>query len=163
MKTGSSKSSLTGYLCSDTVFNLKKIILTEVEIKVLEKGLDYSQTIYNQINDPELQHDFEEFSRNLHLKRYLRNEPTLDFSQTFLLSLSLLGKFLKEKPSLELLLNQIEKEILEIPKTRLGCSNFTLEELKCMRSLADNRSIAIKKVYRVQVFLYGMAKIILQR
>ena len=35
-------SRLKGYFCSETVFNLSKKVLTEAEIKVLEKGLDYA-------------------------------------------------------------------------------------------------------------------------
>ena len=33
---------LKGYFCLETVFNLSKKVLTEAEIKVLEKGLDYA-------------------------------------------------------------------------------------------------------------------------
>ena len=46
---------------------------------------------------------------------------------------------------MESFLNQIERELSEIPKKRLGYSNFSREELECMRSLANDRSIAIKK------------------
>ena len=30
------------YFCSDTVFNLSKRVLSDMEIKILEKGLDYA-------------------------------------------------------------------------------------------------------------------------
>ena len=33
---------ISGYFCSDTVFNLTKKVLTDIEIKVFEKGLDYA-------------------------------------------------------------------------------------------------------------------------
>ena len=36
------KTTLSGYFCSDTVFNLSQKVLTDSEIKVLEKGLDYA-------------------------------------------------------------------------------------------------------------------------
>ena len=36
-----SESRISGYFCSDTVFNLSDRVLTETEIKVLQKGLDY--------------------------------------------------------------------------------------------------------------------------
>ena len=35
-------SRLSGYFCSETIFNLSKRVLTETEIKVLEKGLDFA-------------------------------------------------------------------------------------------------------------------------
>ena len=34
------ENRLTGYFCSDTVFNLSKKVLSDAEIRVLEKGLD---------------------------------------------------------------------------------------------------------------------------
>ena len=55
------------YFCLDTVFNLSKKVLSDAEIKVLEKVLHYAP-IKNKINEPELR-DFENFCRqmNLHL------------------------------------------------------------------------------------------------
>ena len=53
---------LTGYFCSETVFNLSNRVLSDAEIKVLEKGLDYAP-IQNKINEPELRSDFNEFGR----------------------------------------------------------------------------------------------------
>ena len=55
-----SNDRISGCFCSDTVFNLSKKVLTDIEIKVLEKGLDYAP-IQNKINEPELRRDFEEF------------------------------------------------------------------------------------------------------
>ena len=48
---------LAGYVCSDIVFNLSKKVLTDTEIGVLEKGLDFA-TIQNKANEPELRTDF---------------------------------------------------------------------------------------------------------
>ena len=36
----------------DTVFNLSRRVLTDTEIKVLEKGLDFAQ-IQKKLNEPE--------------------------------------------------------------------------------------------------------------
>ena len=58
---------LTGYFCSETVFNLSNRDLSEAEIKVSEKGLDYAP-IQNKINEPKLMNDFNEFCRKMHLK-----------------------------------------------------------------------------------------------
>ena len=51
---------LTGYFCSETVFNLSNRTLSDAEIKVLKKGLDYVP-IQNKINKPELRNDCNEF------------------------------------------------------------------------------------------------------
>ena len=56
---------ISGYFCSDTVFNLSKKVLSDMEIKILEKGLDYAP-IQNKINEPELRRDFEDFAISLH-------------------------------------------------------------------------------------------------
>ena len=58
---------LKGFFCSKTVFNLTKKILTEAEIKVLEKGLDFAP-IQKILNEPELRKDFEEFSLRMRCK-----------------------------------------------------------------------------------------------
>ena len=42
---------LTGHFCSDTVINLSNRVLTDAEISVLGKGLDYAP-IQNKINEP---------------------------------------------------------------------------------------------------------------
>ena len=54
--TGSDR--ISGYFCSDTVFNLSKKVLPDMGIKLLEKGLDYGP-IQNKINEPELRRDFD--------------------------------------------------------------------------------------------------------
>ena len=51
--SNNSNDRISGYFCSHTVFNLSKKVLTDIEIKVLEKGLDYAP-IQNKINEPEL-------------------------------------------------------------------------------------------------------------
>ena len=53
-------SRMKGYFCSDTFFNLSNRVLTEHEIKVLEKGLDFAP-IQRKVNEPELRQDFENF------------------------------------------------------------------------------------------------------
>ena len=52
-KYNTDDSRMKGYFCSDTVFNLSNKVLTEDEIKVLEKGLDFAP-IQRKVNEPEL-------------------------------------------------------------------------------------------------------------
>ena len=52
------KTRLSGYFCSDAIFNLSRKVLTDSEIKVLVKGLDYAP-IQSKINEPELRNDLE--------------------------------------------------------------------------------------------------------
>lgn len=52
-----SEGRLTGFFCSETVFELSKNILTDTEIKIFEKGLHFVP-IQSKINKPELRLDF---------------------------------------------------------------------------------------------------------
>ena len=51
------EGQLSGVFCSKTVFNLSHKILTEIEIKVLEKGLDFA-LVQRTLNEPELRKEF---------------------------------------------------------------------------------------------------------
>ena len=68
------------YFCLDTVFNLSSRALSEDEIRVLEKGLDFAP-IQRKVNEPELRRDFEEFCRKMRIKWHFRNDLSEDFSQ----------------------------------------------------------------------------------
>ena len=138
------ENRLTGYFCSDTVFNLSKMVLSDAEIKVLEKGLDYAP-IQNKINEPELRWDFENFCRQVRLKWFFRKEPTPSFSETPAFKTKSSWNPPKEHLCLEVYLSQVEKELFELAVSNLGYSNFTKEEWTAIRSLADDRSIIIKK------------------
>ena len=72
---------IRGYFCSDIIFNLSNKVLSEDEIKILEKGLDFTP-IQRKINEPELRQDFEEFCRRMRIKWHFRNEPSDNFSET---------------------------------------------------------------------------------
>ena len=63
---------LKGYFCSDTVFNLSGRVLSESEIKVLEKGLDFAP-FQRKVNEQELRRDFQEFCRRMRIKWHFRN------------------------------------------------------------------------------------------
>ena len=66
-KFNTEDSRMKGYFCSDTVFNLSNKVLTEDEIKVLEKGLEFAP-IQRKVNEPELRQDFENFCRRMRIK-----------------------------------------------------------------------------------------------
>ena len=79
--TGTKNSDqISGYFCSDTIFNLSKNVLSEMEINIFEKGLDYI-LIQIKINKLDLRRDFEDFARQMRLKWYFRNEPTSSFRE----------------------------------------------------------------------------------
>ena len=97
--TGSDR--ITGCFCSDTVFNLNKKGLSDMEIKILEKGLHYAP-IQNKTNEPELRRNFEDFARRMRHKWYFRNETTPSFSERHFFTSKSSWKPAKGNPSLEL-------------------------------------------------------------
>ena len=58
---------LRGHIFSDTIFNLSHRVLSEAEIKVLEKRLDFAP-IQRKINEPKLREPFNEFCRHMRVK-----------------------------------------------------------------------------------------------
>ena len=139
----SSSKRIGGYFCSNTVFNLSSKVLTDAEINILEKGLDFAP-IQNKINQPELRKDVEEFCRTMRIKWYFRNDISENFDEK---PVSPKSKWKPPKghPSLEVFLSQIEKEFFELGGSPLNYSNFSNEEWQAMRSLVIDRSVVIKK------------------
>ena len=74
-----SSNRLKGDFCTDTVFILSHRVLSDAEIKILEKSLDIAP-IQRKINELELRKDSEEFCRRMKIKSTFRNEPISDFS-----------------------------------------------------------------------------------
>ena len=146
-------SQLKGCFCLETVFNLRKKVLTEAEIKVLEKGLDYA-TIQNNYNEPELHSDFGEFCRRMHLKWYICNDPTPNFSEKPSFTPKSSWKPTTGHPNLGVFLSELEKQIFKIVDSKLGYSNFSKEEWQAMRALADDRSTVKKKLTKVQLLWF---------
>ena len=71
---------LEGYLCSKSVFNLSKKVLTETKKRILEKGLGFALTP-TKINETDLRADFNEFARKMMCKWFFRNEFPENFNE----------------------------------------------------------------------------------
>ena len=126
------ESRIEGHFCSDAVFNLSRRILTETEIKVLEKGLNFAP-IQNKINEPELRTDFNEFCRRMRTKWYFKDEPTKEFSNIPAFSPKSTWMPPNGHPNLEVYLSYIENEVFKIPKEQLGYSNLSKLEWEAIR------------------------------
>ena len=101
------------FLIYTVPFNLSKKVLTDAEIKVLEKGLDYAP-IQNKVNEPELCSDFEECCRRIRLKRYCRNDPTPNFNEGPSFTPKLSWKTPSGHPNIELFLSEFERKNFKI-------------------------------------------------
>ena len=142
--TGTRDERLQRHFCSDTVFNLSNRVLSENKIKLLEKGLDFAP-IHRKINEPELRKDFEEFCRRIRTKWNFRNKPSQDFSVTPAFARKSSWKPPLGHPNLQVFLSQAESELFIETQDSLRYSNLSQEEWRAVRSLADDRSIVIKK------------------
>ena len=120
--TVTDEGRLQGFFCSKTVFNLRERVLSEIEIQVLEKGLDFVP-IQKSINEPKLRKDFEDLSRRMCIRWNFRDQPSEDFSN---------------KPAFR------PKSNCKPPSGHPG-----LELFFTLRGLADDRSIVIKQAEKV--------------
>ena len=118
------ESRIEGHFCSDAVFNLSRRILTETEIKVLEKSLNFAP-IQNKINEPELGTDFNEFCRRMRTKWYFKDEPKKELSNIPAFSPKSTYTPPNRHPKLEVSLSQIENKVFKITKEQLGYSNLS--------------------------------------
>jgi len=135
---------IKGNFCSETVFNLSKRDLTNTEIKVLDKGLDFAP-IQNKINEPELRKDFESFARLMRIRWHFRNHADNNSNTQEKHTPKSAWKPPLAHPNVEVFLKEIEKELLKIPKKSLPYSNLSKSEWQAVRSLADDRNLVIKK------------------
>ena len=128
--------------CSKTIFNLSHIILTETEIKLLEKGLDFAP-VQKTLNEPELRKDFDEFYRRMRCKWDFRNEVSETFSEIPEFRPKLCWFLPKGHASLEILLSKWEKELFTNDLDEPSQSSLSAKEWKSLRDLASDRSIGL--------------------
>ena len=132
---------MSGYFCSESIFNLSNWVLTDVEIKVLEKGLNFAP-IKNKLNETELRSDFNEFCRRLRLKCHFRNESE-NFSELSVSTPKSRWQPPQGHPFLEAFLSQVEDELFE--ELKMSFISRAVECYKIVRSWADDRNIIIKR------------------
>ena len=102
-----------GYFCSDVVFNLSYKVLTDLEISVLGKGLDFSPTP-TFINEADLRRDFANFSRKMRCKWFSRIEPMEDFRETPAFRIKSNWSLPKDHPALEMFLSHMKVGIFSL-------------------------------------------------
>ena len=135
---------LRGHFCSNTNFNLSHRLLSDAEINLLEKGLDFAP-IQRKINEPELREDFEEFFRRMRVKWHFRNELSESFIKKPAFFPKSSWKPHEGHPNLEVFLIQIENKLFKTTETPLGYCNLSKEKWEAVRILADDRNIVLEK------------------
>lgn len=74
------KDRLVGYFSSENVFNLSHKVLSEIDIRILGKGLQFVPTL-SKIDEVVLRKDSDEFSSRMRSKWYFRENITADFGE----------------------------------------------------------------------------------
>ena len=140
----SDESRIRSYFCSDTNFNLSNRVLSEDEIKVLEKWLHFV-LIQRKVNEPELKQDFEEFCKGMQIKWHFWNKPSNNFSEIPAFQSKSSWKPPTGYPNLEVFFSSVEEEPFKDTESPRRYFDFSIEEWEAIRSLANDRSIVIKK------------------
>ena len=107
-ETNSSSKRIDGYFCSGTGFNLSSKVLTDTEINILEKGLDFAP-IQNKINQPDLRKDFQEFCRRMRIEGYFHHDISENVNEKPAFTPKSKWKPPNGHSNLEVFLSQIEK------------------------------------------------------
>ena len=98
------------------------------------------------INEADLQRNFEDFTRKLRYRWYIRNEPTDNFRNVPAFRPKSFSNAPASHPCVELFLSRLEKETFSIFTRKPQRYNFMKEEGKAMGNLAEDGSIIIKPV-----------------
>ena len=117
---------LKGYFCSDAVFNLSSRVLSEKEIKVLEKGLNFLP-FQRKVYELELRRGFEDFCRRMRIKWHFWNEISKNFSEISAFSTKSSWKRTQSHPNLKVCLSQVETELFSTVDKPMRYSNLSKE------------------------------------
>ena len=135
------------------VFNVSHKILSPLEIKVLEKGLRFSLTP-SSISEVDLRRYISDFSRKMRSKWFFRNERQENVSETFEFKSKPTWNPPRAVPAIELFLSQTEKDISSILPGKATNYNLSKEEYLTIRSLQNDRSVAITPPDRYVVVVW---------
>ena len=133
-----------------TLFSILVSVISEDEIKVLEKGLDFLH-IQRKVNEPGLTQYFEEFCWRMQTKSRFWHEPSDNFSEILAFRPKSSWKPPTEHRNSEEFLSSGEQELFRDIEIPLRYSNLSSEEWGAIRSLAHDRSIVLKKADKVSV------------
>ena len=131
---------LVGYFNSENVFNLSHKVLSEVEIKVLGKGLQFVPTSSKIVS----RKNFDEFNRRMRNKWHFRENITAGFSEILAFRSKTTWTPPKGCASLEVFLSRVEKELFKYVAQRVQKYNLSKNQWRTLKMLIEDNSIIIK-------------------
>ena len=128
---------------SQNVFNLSDRVLTENEIKVLDKGLNFVPTP-EKLDRLQIKNDLEKLGRDIKLRIFYQNDLSQLFSENTAFKIPSSWTPPSRDIQLELYLNEIEDKLISINENRKSYPNLSKDEREALKSLMNDNEIIIK-------------------
>ena len=134
---------IQGQFISKNVFNLSHRVLTETEISLLDKGLQFVPTP-EKIDRHQIKKDLERLGRHIRLKMHFQYEPSANFSTKPAFRVPSNWTPPINDIQLEIYLSEVEEQLMNINESGKSYPNLSKDELKALKDLANDQSIIIK-------------------
>ena len=149
---------LKGKFVSENVINLSKRDLSENEISLFSKGLNFIPTC-NKVDVARLKLELELFGRMLRLKWHFRDDKR-DIPINPFKTKSTFNPRNKDA-AIEIYLSSLEEKLLKIEKDKFN--NLTKGEWDALCNLKNDKAIVIKVADKGSAVVYGTERIILKK
>ena len=143
---------MEGKFVSQNVFDLSDRILTENEIKVLDKGLNFVPTP-EKLDGLQIKNDLEKLGTDIKLRMFYQNDLSPSFSEkpTFKVPSSWTPSIIFMQ--LELYLSEIEDKLININESGESYQNLSKDEREALKSLMNDNEIIIKPADKGSAFV----------
>ena len=130
---------MEGKFLSQNVFNLSDRVLTENEIKVLDKGLNIIPTA-EKPDRLQIKNDLEKLGREIKLRILYQNDLSPSFSEKPAFKVPSSWTPPIRDVQLELYLSEIEDKLININESGKIYPNLSMDEREALKSLMNNKA-----------------------
>ena len=134
---------MEGKFLSQNVFNLSDRVLTENEIKVLDKGLNFVPTP-EKPDRLQIKNELEKLGRDIKLRMFYQNDLSPSFSEKPAFKVPSSWTPPIRDVQLELYLSEIEDKLININESGKIYPNLSMDEREALNSLMNDNEITIK-------------------
>ena len=134
---------MEGKFVSRNVFNLSDRVLTENEIKVLDKGLNFVPTP-EKLDRLQIKNDLEKLGRDIKLRMFYQNDLSPSFSEKPAFKVPSSRTPPIRDVQLELYLSEIKDKLININESGRSYPNMSKDEREALKSLMNDNEIIIK-------------------
>ena len=136
------------------MFDLSHRELTELEISVLYKGLNFVQ-MPEKLDPLQIKNDPERLGRDIKLRMYFKANPTPAFAEKPAFKVSSTWTPPIRDVELEFYLSESEDKLLSINESRKSYPNLSRDEREALHSLMNDDDIVIKPADKGVLLLCG--------